>query len=174
MPNDDRDVAALRLAPDLDGRQTARVGYSTVAKEIADHAARRVTTQDDAHSAPGDFIDHALQVKAMAAELLYRAVTVERMNGTSWEDIAAKMRMTVRQVLDLYQHSDLTHLAEQRGETGVWRILAETCVATIPGTCNPHPGRAALELDDWYAAYASDQPGDPAGTAAPNPVTAHL
>jgi hypothetical protein len=174
VPNDHHRDVALRVAPDLNGRQTARVGYSNVAKEIADHAARKVTTRDDAHAAPGEFIEHALQLKVMAAELLYRAVTVERMNGTSWEDIAAKMKMTVPQILDLYRHSDLTHLAETSGETGVWRVLAETCVSPIRGTCDPHPGKVALELDDWYASYASGQPGDPAGTAAPNSVTAHL
>ncbi|MEU6713032.1 hypothetical protein ABZ897_16240 [Nonomuraea sp. NPDC046802] len=173
MPNNP-DHLALRIAPDLNGRQTARIGYSNVAKEIADHAASKVTTRDDANAVPGDLITHALQAQRMALENLHRAITVERMNGTSWETIAEKLRLPLPQVLAQYEHCDLTHLADQNGETGVWRILAETCVATIPGTCDPHPGRAALELDDWYAAYASHQPGDPAGTAAPNPVTAHL
>jgi hypothetical protein len=174
VPNDHHRDVVLRVAPDLNGRQTARVGYSHVCKEIADHGARKVTTRDDANAVPGDYIEHALQLKAMAAELLYRAVTVERMNGTSWEDIAAKMRMTVPQIEELYRHSDLNHLADENGETGVWRVLAETCVSPIPGTCDPHPGRVALELDDWYSAYAAGQPGDPAGAAAPNPVTARL
>jgi hypothetical protein len=172
-PHDHRDTA-LRVAPDLNGRQTARVGHATVCKEIADYAAGKVTTRDDANAAPGDFIEHAMQLRVMAAELLYRAVTVERMNGTSWEDIAAKLRMTVPQVLDVYKHSDLTHLADTSGETGVWRVLAETCVSPVPGLCDPHPGKVAIMLDDWYEAYASGQPGDPAGAAAPNPVTGHL
>ncbi|TMR93281.1 hypothetical protein EJK15_39960 [Nonomuraea basaltis] len=110
----------------------------------------------------------------MAIEMLHRAVTVERMNGTSWEDIAKKLRLPLAQVLDQYEHCDLTHLADENGETGVWRVLAETCVAPIPSMCDPHPGKVAIELDEWYKAYASGQPGDPAGAAAPNPVTAHL
>ncbi|MEU4231172.1 hypothetical protein AB0F17_43345 [Nonomuraea sp. NPDC026600] len=171
MPNDE---VAIRVAPELDGRQTARVGYSNVAKEIADHAASKVTTRDDANAAPGDFIEHARQTQRMAIEMLHRAVTVERMNGTDWEIIAQKLRLPLAQVLDQFEHCDLTHLAEQSGETGVWRALAETCVSPVPGMCDPHPGKVALELDDWYKAYAAGQPGDPAGAATPNPVSAHL
>ncbi|MFI6900263.1 hypothetical protein ACIBKY_03325 [Nonomuraea sp. NPDC050394] len=168
------DHLAIRVAPDLNGRQTARVGYSNVAKEIADHAASKVTTRDDAHAAPGDMIEHALHAQRMALENLHRAITVERMNGTSWETIAGKLRLPIAQVLDQFKHCDLTHLADTNGENGVWRVLAETCVAPVPGLGDPHPGKVALELDDWYKAYASGQPGDPAGAATPNPVTAHL
>ncbi|WP_433513889.1 hypothetical protein ACQP2T_61795 [Nonomuraea sp. CA-143628] len=168
------DEVAIRVAPELDGRQTARVGYANVCKEIADHAAGKVATRDDANAAPGDFIEHALQGQRMWLEQLHRSITQERMNGTSWETIAGKMRLPVAQVRNQFEHCDLNHLAEENGETGVWRVLAETCVAPIPGMCDSHPGKVALELDDWYRAYATGQPGDPAGAATPNPVTAHL
>lgn len=173
MSHDHPDVV-LRIAPDLNGRQTARVGYANVCKELADQAAGKVTTKDDAHAGPGDFIEHALQARRMVLELLHRSITMERMNGTSWQDIANALGLPLAQVLDQFEHCDLNDLAEQNGETGVWRVLAETCVAPVPGLCDPHPGKVALQLDDWYTAYAAGQPGDPAGAAALNPVTTNL
>ncbi|MEU4703408.1 hypothetical protein [Nonomuraea dietziae] len=164
----------LHVTPELDGRQAARVGVSTACKEIADYAATMVSTSDDVHSAPGDFLARAQQIRIMGLELLHRAVTVELMRGTAWETIADGFGLTVEQAKHQFGHCDLTHLADQNGRTGVWTVLAETCVSPVPGSCDPDPGRAAQQLDDWYRAYHDAQPGDPAAITSRHAVTAGL
>lgn len=173
MHDHDEDFV-IRVAPELDGRQTARVGVSNACKEIADYAATMVPTGDDCNARPGDFIAHAQQIRIMGLELLHRAITVELMRGTSWEQIADALGLTVAQVKAQFEHCDLTHLADQDGKTGVWKVLAETCVSPIPDACDPDPGKVALELDDWHAAYLTAQPGDPGAIINRRAVTSGL
>ncbi|SDH69232.1 hypothetical protein SAMN05421505_120100 [Sinosporangium album] len=161
-------------APRLDGRQAARVGASNTAKEIADYAAGLVPTTDDRNALPGEFLDRAARLRVMAAELLHRAVTVELMRGTTWDTIAARLRLTVEAARRQFEHCDLTDMADTDGTHGVWAVLAETCVSPVPGSCGPDPGRVALQLDDWHTAYSTAQP-DTAGAPPPrNPVTIGL
>jgi hypothetical protein len=164
----------LRPAPALDGRQTARVGLSLAGKEIADYVAALVPTSDDENKAPGEFVARAIQNRIMGLELLHRAVTVELMRGTSWETIAGQFNLTVEQLQHQFGHCDLTHLADAAGITGVWPVLAETCICPAPILCDPDPGRTALHLDDWYLAYTSGQPGDPAALPQDQAVTTSL
>ncbi|GAA4209444.1 hypothetical protein GCM10022252_76000 [Streptosporangium oxazolinicum] len=158
----------------LDGRQTARVGYSSICVTAAEHATSMVTTRDDANRSGLDFLDHALSAQLLAAEQLHRAVTVALMKGADWPAIAAKLRRTEAQARREFEEScDLTHLAEADGQHGVWPVIAESDPAPVPYPDDADPAEIARELDDWYLARTR-HPHDPAAAPGRHPVSAGL
>ncbi|MEV7011769.1 hypothetical protein [Streptosporangium sp. NPDC051022] len=157
--------------PTLDGRQATRVGVSAGLREVAEFAASRVATTSDEHAAPGDWIDYGRRLRNMTMEILFRCVTMERMNGTPWPVIADRLRMGEEEVRHQFGHADLCEHAAGPGQA-VWDILGKTCINPIPGGCAPTPETAAAELDDWYRRW--NQPDDHPTDAPERAVSAHL
>lgn len=162
-------------SPRLDGRQAVRLALTHACTIIADHATGMVPTGDDKNLTGLDVLDHALHQRSAATELLHLAITEARMrDNTSWEDIAARLGLTVAQAVDQFGHCDLNHLAQIDGAAGAWPVLTETCPALIPDGCAKNgPAHVAREADIWYLARTS-HPGDPYATPNPKPVTAGL
>ncbi|MEU8378873.1 hypothetical protein [Streptosporangium sp. NPDC048865] len=158
-------------APALNGAQAARVGVSAACREVAEYAARFVSTTGDEHAEPGDFIAFGIRVRRMALELMFRTVTVERMRGTSWEVIADRLHMNVDTCIGEFGHADLSHHASAHGQI-VWDVLAKTCINPIPGGCADTADEGAVELDAWYLRWLQpdNHPAQPPTCA----VTANL
>lgn len=72
----------------------ARIAYSAAAAELSDASRSRVHTDSDQGRPIGEFVDDALQLVARAAEVLDRAVVLERERGASWAQIGEKLEIS--------------------------------------------------------------------------------
>uniref|UniRef100_UPI003F4951B4 hypothetical protein n=1 Tax=Streptosporangium sp. CA-235898 TaxID=3240073 RepID=UPI003F4951B4 len=162
----------LHAAPRLTGHQAARVGVAAACREVAEYAASRVPTTDDEHTEPGAWLAFGQRLRRMTIEVMFRTITMERMDGTSWEVIAAQLHMSVEEVTREFGHADLSHHRDSDGQA-VWDVLGRTCINPAgPGGCADTPAEAATELDDWYQVWA--QPDNHPAAPPARAVTANL
>lgn len=78
-------------------RVLARLVLSSEAQQVASYAEGLVTTYDDGHAHPGEFIEQAMTLVEIAQEVLRAAVLYERQNGVSWDSVGDALGGIARQ-----------------------------------------------------------------------------
>jgi hypothetical protein len=136
------------------------------ARQVSDTARGMVATFADDHAQHGDFVEEALRLRALADEVLDRAVVLERERNTTWDGIGA--------ALGGNGEPRTRQAAEDRFGERVkrWRAAlvhplrthpdGHTVYSTLPDGAEA-PDFWARELDEWVLHHAE-----------PTDVVAHL
>jgi hypothetical protein len=125
----------------------ARLALSYQLRDLADLAADGVPTTTDDAAEPGEEVDFALALMALANEVLTRAVIYEREKGTTWETIGACFGITRQSAHEKFRE------AEQE-----WKLaLVEPFYPSSGGRIRNlrlheaayRPTDAGRQLDEW-------------------------
>jgi hypothetical protein len=154
----------------------ARVALSMAAREVSDSARGMVPTTADRYAEPGEFVEHALRLRALVDHLLERAVILERERNTTWEAIGEGLggvgERRTRQTAEARFGE-----AVKRWKAALvtpWRPHSdgESVYCALPDGAED-PGRWAAVLDEWARRHA--EPTDVlAHSGEEQPVSAGL
>lgn len=75
-------------------RALARLAYSAAAAQLSDSSRIRVHTDSDQGRPLGEFVEDALRLVGLAADVLERAVVLERERGASWVEIGERLEVS--------------------------------------------------------------------------------
>ncbi|WP_433357792.1 hypothetical protein ACQP25_44410 (plasmid) [Microtetraspora malaysiensis] len=164
-PDDDRRLTTA----DLSGADVARIASSNAAAAVAERIIPIVATTDDEKLPPGGLLCQVNQARRVLNELMTCALTYERLNGATWEDIAKALGTDPADAVLNYKYFDWGHLADD--PRALWHEFNKSSPAPAPGGCPHDPAEAARKLDDW--AVRHHDPREKARRAT-RPVTAGL
>lgn len=157
-------------ADQLTGAGVGHIAYSAVLALLADNATMLVPTTVQKRRGTAGLTRATVELRRVLNELLNRAITTDRANGATWDDIANALRLDPDITAIQYAHLDWAHLAHDPRAT--WDAYHRSCPSQLHDICCPaDPAAAARQLDLWYEHHAD--PRDPAPTPS-RAVTAGL
>ncbi|MET7335908.1 hypothetical protein [Nonomuraea sp. NPDC005650] len=146
-------------ADDLNGAQVGNIAYAAVLALLADTATMLVPTTVQRRRGTAGRTRAAVELRRILNELLDRAITADRLDGATWQELAAALRLPDPDVAAIhYAHLDWPHLADD--PRGAWEAFHRSCPEQLHDFCPTDPAAAARHLDDWY--YNHADPRDPA------------
>jgi hypothetical protein len=145
--------------PDYSRRSLARLALSVSAAQLADRLTNLVCTGSDAWSRPGELADNARALVQAAEELLAKAVTCERVRGTSWADLGATLDVS-RQAAQQKYGTDVDDWVAALART-VELADGHLRATLLPEEGAETPSQHAQRLDAW----AKRHTGKPQGKA---------
>jgi hypothetical protein len=135
----------------------ARAALSLAARQLSDSARAMVPTFADDHAQRGDFVEEAVRLRALADEVLARAVVLERERRTTWEGIGAALGGDGEPRTRQTAEARFGELVRQWGEALVrpwWpHPDGETVYCALPDGAED-PGFWAGRLDKWVLRHA--------------------
>ena len=128
----------------------ARLGYALAASGISDYTAAVVPTTGDNLATPGEFITQARRARAMAMDLLVRAVLLERARGHSWKQIAHAYGQPEEWVKSTYEPVEREWLMWLQGDSiDSFETIEMPAIARDVPASKEDIIRTAERLDEW-------------------------
>jgi hypothetical protein len=157
----------LGLVADYNAGARARLAFAVAVREAADYARGLIGDVGVDHM-PGELIRNARRLRLLALSGLDRAVLVERLAGTSWEQIAEAMVLPVDEARRRYEETvDLWMQELPAGEVNAVIYGDHTT-----GLRHDHdPAGTALALDQWWNRHL--EPWEDEDTPVQRALTAH-
>ena len=148
-------------------RARARLALSAACRELSDRARSQVPTLSDGRAHPGEYVEAARALVALAGECLERAVVYERERGTTWEAIGETLGITRQSA-----HERFAAAEDAWRDTLVrpWVVAGSVLNPRLPEGADD-PDHAVVYLDAWARRHAEET--DP-NHDHPNPVSGGL
>ncbi|MGW0485780.1 hypothetical protein [Nonomuraea sp. NPDC003214] len=153
----------------LTGAQVGHIACSNVLKILTEHTSMLIPTAAHRRRGTAGLTRSVVELRRILNELQARAITTDLLDGATWADIAAALRMDEDVAVFNYAHLDWDHLADD--PRAMWEKFRPTCVAPIHDGCAEDPATAARQLDEWYALHGDPREAAPVPTRA---ITAGL